>query len=56
MKYGKKAVRKKQRELNSRPTKWAKKIAITILQVVLSMLLIVGIIGASAAIGAVGVK
>lgn len=51
MKYGKKAVRKKQRELNSRSTKWGRKIAITIVQVILSMILIVGIIGASAAIG-----
>lgn len=51
MKYGKKAVRKKQRELNSRSTKWGKKIAITILQVILAMVLIVGIIGASGAIG-----
>lgn len=51
MKYGKKAVRKKQRELNSRSTKWGKKVAITILQVILSMILIVGIIGVSGAIG-----
>lgn len=51
MKYGKKAVRKKQRELNSRSTKWGKKVAITILQVILAMILIVGIIGASGAIG-----
>lgn len=51
MKYGKKAVRKKQRELNSRSTKWGKKVAITIVQVILCMILIVGIIGASAAIG-----
>lgn len=51
MKYGKKAVRKKQRELNSRSTKWGKKIAITIVQVILVMILIVGIIGASGAIG-----
>lgn len=51
MKYGKKDVRKKQRELNSRPAKWTRKIAITILQVFLCMILIVGIIGASAAIG-----
>lgn len=51
MKYGKKAVRKKQRDLNSRSTKWGKKVAITILQVILWMILIVGIIGASGAIG-----
>lgn len=51
MKYGKKDVRKKQRELNSRSTKWGKKIAITITQVLLIMILIVGIIGASAVIG-----
>ena len=51
MKYGKKAVRKKQQELNKRSTKWGKKIAITILQVVLYMILIVGIIGASGAVG-----
>ena len=51
MKYGKKAVRKKQRELNSRSTKWAKKIVITILQVILCMILIVSIIGVSAGIG-----
>lgn len=51
MKYGKKDVRKKQRELNSRSTKWGKKIAITIMQVLLIMILIVGIIGASAVIG-----
>ncbi len=51
MKYGKKDVRKKQRELNSRSTKWGKKVAITIMQVLLVMILIVGIIGASAAIG-----
>ncbi len=51
MKYGKKAVRKKQRELNSRGSKWGRKIAITILQVILSMILIVGIIGVSGAIG-----
>ena len=51
MKYGKKAVRKKQRELNARSSKWGRKIAITILQVVLTMVLFVGIIGVSAAIG-----
>ncbi len=51
MKYGKKDVRKKQRELNSRSTKWGKKVAITLMQVLLVMILIVGIIGASAAIG-----
>ncbi len=51
MKYGKKDVRKKQRQLNARSTKWAKKIFITITQVLLVMILIVGIIGASAAIG-----
>ncbi len=51
MKYGKKAVRKKQRELNSRSTKWAKKVTLTIIQVILCMILIVGIIGVSAGIG-----
>ncbi len=51
MKYGKKAVKQKQRALNSRSTKWGKKVAITILQVFLSIILIVGIIGASGAIG-----
>ena len=51
MKYGKKAVRKKQRALNSRSSKWGRKIAITILQIILIMILSVGIIGASGAIG-----
>lgn len=51
MKYGKKAVKMKQRELNSRASKWGRKIAITILQIILSMILIAGIIGASGAIG-----
>lgn len=51
MKYGKKAVKKKLLALNSRSTKWGKKIAITLLQVILAMILIIGIIGASGAIG-----
>ena len=51
MKYGKKAVKQKQLALNSRSTKWGKKIAITILQVFLSVILIVGILGVSAGIG-----
>ena len=51
MKYGKKALKKKLLNLNSRSTKWGKKIAITVLQVILAMILIIGIIGASGAIG-----
>ena len=51
MKYGKKAVKKKLLGLNSRSTKWGKKVLITVLQVILAMILIVGIIGASGAIG-----
>lgn len=51
MNYGKKGVRKKQRELNSKSTKWGHKVAVTIMQVLLVLLLIIGIIGGSAAIG-----
>ena len=51
MNYGKKGVRKKQRELNSKLTKWGHKVAVTIMQVLLVLLLIIGIIGGSAAIG-----
>ena len=51
MKYGKKAVRKKQRALNARSSKWGRKIAIMLLQAVLILILGAGIIGVSAGIG-----
>ena len=51
MKYGKKAVKKKQRALNARSSKWGRKIAILFLQAILILVLGLGIIGASAGIG-----
>ena len=45
MKYGKKAVRKKQRALNARSSKWGRKIAVLLLQAVLILVLGIGIIG-----------
>ena len=48
MKYGKKAVKKKQRALNARSSKWGRKIAILFLQAILILVLGLGIIGASA--------
>lgn len=52
MNYGKKGVRAKQKELNSKSSKWGRKIAFTCLKVLLIGILSVGIIGVSAGIGA----
>jgi len=52
MNYGKKGVRSKQRALNSKSTKWGRKIALTCVKLVLVAILAVGICGAAAGIGA----
>ena len=52
MNYGKKGVRAKQKELNSKATKWGRKIAFTCVKVLLVGIIAAGIIGASAGIGA----
>lgn len=52
MNYGKKGVRAKQKELNSKSAKWGRKIAFTCVKVLLVGIITVGIIGISAGIGA----
>lgn len=52
MNYGKKGVRVKQKELNSKSKKWGRKIAFTCVKVVLVGIIAVGILGVSAGIGA----
>lgn len=52
MNYGKKGVRNKQRALNSKSTKWGRKIALTCLKLVLVAIVGVGICGVAAGIGA----
>ena len=51
MNYGKKGIRAKQHALNSKAGKWGRKIALIILKLSLVFILVVGIIGASAAFG-----
>ncbi len=52
MNYGKKGVRAKQKELNSKTTKWGRKIAFTCMKVILIGIIAMGIVGVSAGIGA----
>lgn len=52
MNYGKKGVRAKQKALNSKSLKWGRKIAFTCIKVLLVGMIAVGILGASAGIGA----
>ena len=52
MNYGKKGVRAKQKAMNSKATKWGRKIAFTCVKVVLVGIIAVGILGVSAGIGA----
>ena len=51
MNYGKKGVKKKQAALNSKSTKWGKKVFLTFVRVFLIGILAVGILGISAGIG-----
>ncbi|MCM1088034.1 MAG: transglycosylase domain-containing protein [Muribaculaceae bacterium] len=51
MNYGKKGVRKKQKALNSKSTKWGKKLGFTFIQVMLIFIISVGVLGACAGIG-----
>lgn len=51
MNYGKKGVRKKQKALNSKSSKWGRKIALTCFKVVLIAIVGVGICGVSAGLG-----
>lgn len=51
MNYGKKGIRAKQHAVNSKGGKWGRKIALIILKLSLVFILVVGIIGASAAFG-----
>ena len=52
MNYGKKGVRAKQKELNSKSAKWGRKIVFTGIKVMLIGIIAVGIVGVSAGIGA----
>ncbi len=52
MNYGKKGVREKQRALNSKSSKWGRKIALTCFKVILIAFVGIGICGVSAGIGA----
>lgn len=52
MNYGKKGVRAKQKELNSKAPKWSRKLFFTCIKLVLLAFIAVGIIGISAGIGA----
>lgn len=52
MNYGKKGVRAKQKALNSKSTKWGRKITLTCFKVVLIAIVGIGICGVSAGIGA----
>ncbi len=52
MNYGKRGVRAKQKELTSKSAKWGKKLTFTFVKVLLIGFIAVGIMGASAAIGA----
>lgn len=51
MNYGKKGVRKKQKALNSKSTKWGRKLTLIITKLILAAMLAVCIIGASAGLG-----
>lgn len=51
MNYGKKGIRAKQQAVSSKGGKWGRKIALIILKLSLVFILVVGIIGASAAFG-----
>ncbi len=52
MNYGKKGVRAKQKELNSKSAKWGRKIVFTGIKVMLISIIAAGIVGVSAGIGA----
>ncbi len=52
MNYGKKGVRAKQKELNSKSAKWGRKIVFTGIKVMLIGIIAAGIVGVSAGIGA----
>lgn len=52
MNYGKKGVRRKQKALHAKAPKWGKKFFLTFIKAFLIFILAVGIIGASAGIGA----
>lgn len=52
MNYSKKGVRAKQRALNSKSSKWARKIALTCVKLALVAIIGIGICGVSAGIGA----
>ena len=51
MNYGKKGVRSRQKELNSLPGRWGRKITLFALELFLAVLVSVGIIGAAAGFG-----
>ncbi len=51
MNYGKKGIRAKQQAVSSKSGKWGRKIALIILKLLLVLILVVGIIGGSAAFG-----
>jgi len=51
MNYGKKGVKKKQKALNSKATKWGKKIFLTFVKVFFISILAVAVLGVSAGIG-----
>ena len=51
MNYGKKGIRAKQHAVSSKGGKWGRKLALIILKLSLVFILVVGIIGASAAFG-----
>ena len=52
MNYGKKGVRAKQRALNSKASKWGRKIILTLLKVVIIAVIGVGICGVAGGVGA----
>lgn len=52
MNYGRKAVRAKQRELNSKTTKWGRTLVLTVIRVILLSCIGVGICGVALGLGA----
>ncbi len=51
MNYGKKGVREKQKALNSKTSKWSRKVALNIFKLLLIFIIAVGVIAASGGIG-----
>lgn len=51
MNYGKKGVKEKQKQLNSKSTKWGRKFSLIIIKAFLICFLVFGIIGASSGLG-----